>query len=150
MVWAVVFVDEDARETLGPDHKGLLVGIEVDERPRLLQSVYEPGAGGLEVEGTGVFAAKEALHDAGRRRERHVVGRGGRKDYETYLIGAHARHLKGCLGRLRRHGRSRLALLGDVPRVDASVRVYPLVGSVKRCRDVVVGNNLRRQITACS
>ena len=141
---------EDARQALRADDERLLVGVEVDESARLLERVDEPRARRLQVEGARVDASEHVLHDAGRGWERGVVGRGGREDDEPYLLGRDLCHLERGLGGLSAHRGRGLAVFGNVPGVDARVRINPLVARVESGGNVVVRDDLRRQVAAGS
>ena len=139
---------ENARQRLGPDYERLLLRVEVDEAARLLERVDKARAGRLQVERARVDATEHALYDAGRGRERVVVGRRGREHDEADLLGLHARRLHRRTRRLRGHRRRRLPLFRHMARMNARMRVNPLVRRLQRLSDVLVGHHFRRKITA--
>ena len=135
---------EDARQALRTNDESLLVGIEVNEPARLLERVDEAGASRLEIERASIHASEHVLHDTCRRRKCRVVRRRGREDDKPDFLRRNIRHLERFLCGLGRHRRSCLAFLGDMSRMDAGVRIDPLVRRVERGSDIVVRDDFRR------
>ena len=108
------------------------------------EGVEEAGADRLHVEGDAIVDAEHRL-DAGRaRREGLVRGRGGEDD-EADLAGLDARRRQRLPRRLGRQRRGRLAVAGDVARLDAGALDDPFVRGVDPLGELGIGHPPRGQ-----
>ncbi len=141
---------QNAREAFRPNHNRLLIGIEVHEAPRLLKRIYEARARRLQIKCTRVFTAEETLHHTRRRWERIIIRCRSRDYNKPDFLRLHARRRHRRLRGFHRHRRSGLALIRHMARMDSRMGVNPLVARIQGLRDIVICDNTRRQITACT
>ena len=140
----------DARKRLRTNHKGFCPLVDLRPAASLLNRIHEPGACGLKIVSAGTFASKSSLHQTCRGRERGVVGRGSRNDDKAYIIRQHTSRFKRSPSGLCGHGRGAVILFRYVAGAYACMRVNPLVICVKRLRQVIIRDDLRRQIASCA
>ncbi len=138
---------EDARIDLRADDERVARHSRRDHAIGQSERIDESAAHGLDVEGRSARRAELGLEDARRRGKDHV--RGGRRDDDEIDVGR--RNPRGAEGGPRRmlgevagHLRGRR----DPALADAGARADPRVAGVDALREIVVGEDVRRQITA--
>ena len=138
---------EEPRHLLGPDHERMPCGAFGNHRIGDCKAVDEAGACRRQVERGDVTGAQPCLQQRCSRWEHHVGG-DRRKHDEIEVRRSEAGRGKRLARRRKGHVRGLFLRRRDVTMADAGHRPDPLVARIEAARDLVVGQNLRRQIAA--
>ena len=137
----------DRAELLRADHEDGVVGVRHDELLRDLDREKESGAGRGDIETGGFARADLRLHETGGRRENHIGG-GGRDQDEIDLFRGNAGLLHRSQSGLGGHVAGLFVGRGDPAFLDPGAGRDPLVVGLDDLREVLVGEDFFRQITA--
>ena len=134
---------------VGADHKDSVVGMRRNKLLRDLQGKEEACTGCGNIETSGAGCSDLLLNEAGRGWEQHV-GSGRCHDDEVDLFCRNLRLFECLERRLGRHIASVFIFCGNAAFFNAGASGYPIVAGVDYAREVRVGQDLFRHITACA
>ena len=145
---SAVGVIHHRRHLVGSNHYDFLITPALNQSRSRVHREEEPAACSLKVIGKSVRQT-QFPDDNGSHRREMVIRRGGRHNHAINLIRVHTGLLQQLLGSLAGHiARSQAFFIEDAPFLHADARHDPLIIRVNHARQLVVVQDVFRNVTA--
>src|SRR5690606_3356420 len=129
------------------DHQRLLVLTGADEGIGHAQRIDKTRTGRIDIESSATIGPESMLEQTGRRRENDVRRR--RADDQQVNVGSgNASRFEGAGCRMKCEIAGGLAIRRLAPLADSRARAYPFVSGLDELLELLVGDDLFRQIAA--